>query len=761
MKKRMCIYFLIFIISVFYLSIPKVVFGQSLAEEVFRGEHNATILDEKIRPLFPDVLRAFGEPEVQSWLKHSSIQTFLNNPGFLRAIDPNIDYRFVGLLTLNDALRKLFADEKFQTLLLPPNQIDELVDLIEQEPLPHNLEIVSENNQSGNPGDELQLRVKVTDQNDQPLGNINVDFELTLGRDKKGSLSNPSGKTNNITGIAETTLTLGEEPGIYKVEASVDGYPLLPQTFTAAAIGGGNGGGDKPRVTTNLEIISGDRQKGETDKRLSQPFVVGVLDQFNKPLPDTSVTFHVMDGGGQLSIINTNDQLSSNNTTATTTTDEYGQASAILRLGPEPGVNRVRASVGGTTPQRTFAAAATTPALPVVYWIENDAIYRFDGRSREKLNIDFQMGWTPTSLAVDMIRGKLYWTERKRGQQKGRIRSANLNGKNPKVLRLGKNNSIEAVLEGIVVDAEKGWLYWTHSHRRNPGKIQSIGVNGKGFQAGLIKDLGSLKHIALGVEWSETPDAIYWTAYDADNESWGIWSSSLSGDIKNKELLKLGGLGELSGLAVAENKLYWAEKTVAGQGRIRCASITGGSVKTLHVLEGSIPSGIAVDAAGSSLYWTSSNSSNESSSTGSIQRLNLDEPIDIVVKDLGNPTGIVLGSAPGLSVPASPAAPPTIVESSDQNALLANYPNPFNPETWIPYQLSEATDVTVSIYSVNGQLVRHLNLGHQTAGVYRSRSRAAYWDGRNAFGERVASGLYFYTLTAGDFTATRKMLIRK
>ena len=98
---------------------------------------------------------------------------------------------------------------------------------------------------------------------------------------------------------------------------------------------------------------------------------------------------------------------------------------------------------------------------------------------------------------------------------------------------------------------------------------------------------------------------------------------------------------------------------------------------------------------------------------------------------------------------------------SVENTLLANYPNPFNPETWIPYQLSAAADVSVSIYSVNGHLVRRLDLGHQSAGVYRSRRRAAYWDGRNAFGERVASGLYFYTLTAGDFTATRKMLIRK
>ena len=97
----------------------------------------------------------------------------------------------------------------------------------------------------------------------------------------------------------------------------------------------------------------------------------------------------------------------------------------------------------------------------------------------------------------------------------------------------------------------------------------------------------------------------------------------------------------------------------------------------------------------------------------------------------------------------------------EETALLHNYPNPFNPETWIPYQLAEAAEVTVRIYAANGVLVRRLALGHQTPGTYQSRSRAVYWDGKNEVGESVASGVYFYTLTAGDFTATRKMLIRK
>ena len=94
-------------------------------------------------------------------------------------------------------------------------------------------------------------------------------------------------------------------------------------------------------------------------------------------------------------------------------------------------------------------------------------------------------------------------------------------------------------------------------------------------------------------------------------------------------------------------------------------------------------------------------------------------------------------------------------------AVLPNYPNPFNPETWIPYQLAKAVDVTVTIYDIHGHVVRSLDVGHQRAGLYHSRSRAMHWDGRNAQGESVASGVYFYTLTAGEFSATHKLLIAK
>ncbi len=94
-----------------------------------------------------------------------------------------------------------------------------------------------------------------------------------------------------------------------------------------------------------------------------------------------------------------------------------------------------------------------------------------------------------------------------------------------------------------------------------------------------------------------------------------------------------------------------------------------------------------------------------------------------------------------------------------ETKLMQNYPNPFNPETWIPYQLARDTSVTICIYTVEGQLVRTLDLGEKPAGMYLDSSRAAYWDGKNGYGEAAASGVYFYILKAGSFGKIKKLSI--
>ena len=99
--------------------------------------------------------------------------------------------------------------------------------------------------------------------------------------------------------------------------------------------------------------------------------------------------------------------------------------------------------------------------------------------------------------------------------------------------------------------------------------------------------------------------------------------------------------------------------------------------------------------------------------------------------------------------------------SVSETRLLPNYPNPFNPETWIPYQLAKAADVSVKIYDVGGRLVRTVSVGFRPVGYYLTRERAAYWDGRNETGEPVSSGVYFLQFVAGDFTTTQRVVIVK
>ena len=96
-----------------------------------------------------------------------------------------------------------------------------------------------------------------------------------------------------------------------------------------------------------------------------------------------------------------------------------------------------------------------------------------------------------------------------------------------------------------------------------------------------------------------------------------------------------------------------------------------------------------------------------------------------------------------------------------QAGLGNNFPNPFNPDTWIPYQLPSPAQVVIKIYNVQGQLVRTLNIGQREAGYYTTKERAGYWNGRNEQGESVASGVYFYTIKAGNFVATKRLVVLK
>jgi hypothetical protein len=122
------------------------------------------------------------------------------------------------------------------------------------------------------------------------------------------------------------------------------------------------------------------------------------------------------------------------------------------------------------------------------------------------------------------------------------------------------------------------------------------------------------------------------------------------------------------------------------------------------------------------------------------------------VSDPAGPFKVVLTEIP----PLTQQAPPK------ESGLLPNYPNPFNPETWIPYQLSSPAEVAITIYNARGEHVRSLNLGYQSAGSYIDKASAAYWDGRTELGEAVASGVYYYAIrTSSGFSSARKMVVMK
>ena len=498
----------------------------------------------------------------------------------------------------------------------------------------------------------------------------------------------------------------------------------------------------EPRRATDLKIVYGNNQSGEVGKPL-EPFVVGVLDQNGKPLPRTAVTFAVPAEGGRLS--KTMD-----------TTDVYGQARTILTLGSSAGRHSVTARAAGIS-QTQFTATATAlppppeepvPVVPVrssteeppMYWIAGNTIYYRPTGGGEKIFKPPQSGTLTGGLAVDMEGGKVYWTEETINNM-GRIQSADLN--------LTKVETVQetiAVPYDIAFDAKEKNLYWTNSF----GKIQSINVDDEEFRGDFItpKKFPTMKE-PMHIAFDMTTRRLHWTEMDADG-IWSIYNTYVDHVDKGTAMrrrLEKEDLGQVKGIAVAGDVVYWTEQTSSG-GEVRSVNRNGsGSKKPLAMTE-SIPVGIAVDPVGGMVYWTTSHGIRSAPLMG-----------DTVVIGEETPAGIALGGT--AAVPAAPAAPSISPVVSVENTLLANYPNPFNPETWIPYQLSASADVSVSIYAVDGRLVRRLDLGHQVEGVYRSRSRAAYWDGRNEFGERVASGLYFYTLTAGDFTATRKMLIRK
>ena len=367
---------------------------------------------------------------------------------------------------------------------------------------------------------------------------------------------------------------------------------------------------------------------------------------------------------------------------------------------------------------------------PPMYWVNtnNGVLYSLIDAEVENLGPNVR---NATSLAIDGGNEKVYWTE-KTSNTTGKIRRANLDGTNVQLIK-----NLTSAPHSIALDTAAGKIYLTNGW----GKVQRLNVDGSNFEPNLITGLDSPNGLALDM----IEGKVYWTEQMGD-ASGKIRRANLDGS--NIALVKsLTSAPRDLAIDTTHGKLYLTNS----RGKVQRLNFDGSNFQPNLITDLDAPKGIAVDMIGGKIYWTEADGISCSNLSG--------EDIQKVVTGLAMPADIVLAralvNAAVASAPAMPMTPP------EETTLLPNYPNPFNPETWIPYRLAKPADVTLTIYAVNGQLIRRLALGHQRAGTYQSRSRAAYWDGKNGVGESVASGLYFFTLSADDFIATGKMSIKK
>ena len=399
----------------------------------------------------------------------------------------------------------------------------------------------------------------------------------------------------------------------------------------------------------------------------------------------------------------------------------------------------------------------------------------------------------PMGIAVDTAGSKLYWTN-----SRGRIQSANLDGS-------GITNVLQNLPGPMDIAVARGIVYWTQFDATESAGNVGI-VNPTAAQT-------VARYISTG---SDTPGSlvinggkVYWTEMTGD--SGGTINSANLNRTGATELASI--LAVPMGIAVdtARSKLYWTNS----RGRVQSANLDGSGITNVVSGLGSpgdmvLSNSIAAPAATPTPTTTPTASKYDVNSDGSVDNtdaglvadamgtsnarydVNGDGTVNfldlLLVFDNRDDNAAGAPTIVGMKMSAaqidiikeqidlliatndrSPAALRTLIylqqllvtARPEKTQLLANYPNPFNPETWIPYELATDTDVRLTIYNTQGVVIRTLQLGHQSAGYYTGRDRAAYWDGRNALGEQVASGLYFYQLETDEMSLMRKMVILK
>ena len=363
--------------------------------------------------------------------------------------------------------------------------------------------------------------------------------------------------------------------------------------------------------------------------------------------------------------------------------------------------------------------------------------------------------WPPSTLAV--AAGNVYWTE------SGRIRYANISGETRMI-----HDLITGLDEPLSIAIAGNKLYWLERSADASGKLQRINLNGTHVE--VLKSFTRLYDTSLSVD--RTHQKLYLigsggklSRRDLSGTGYTVVVSGLQQPISiaiggatpaeeatatpttptptqtaSKYDLNADGTVDIMDVEIVFTALA-SENPPATPGKL---DVTGDGQLTIHDLVAVSQNIEASNAAAAP--------ARHAKLTG-VQIHRIQEQIHLLqtMKDTSLGVQRTLAYLQNLLAAARP----------EKTQLLANYPNPFNPETWIPYELATDTQVKITIYNAQGVIIRTLQLGQQSAGYYTDRERAAYWDGRNALGEQVASGIYFYQLETDELSTLRKMVILK
>ena len=617
--------------------------------------------------------------------------------------------------------------------------------------------IISGNNQEGSPGETLPnpLVVGVKDQLDKPLRNVQVTFAVTDG---EGKLTTTKTKTDR-NGRAESKLTLGPNAGTNTVSVSASGIEQS-EVFNAEGI----------RTPEFILKTSGDSQEGLPGTTLTNPFVVEVQDKNGAALGGVSVTFAVTEGEGTLGVTSTE-------------TDSNGRAESTFTLGRSPGTYTVEASAEGVEESVVFSAEVKRREFVLSLPSGSSFVHiplrvtEVDGEARTIESVGDlydALGGAETVnlLTIRTQQWHSYLGDTSRGtasdslltDDKGIIASMKvpvdlhlvgdaLGEDGTSTIRLQTGTNLVGVPLKDVRITRVSDLFALEGIRDNVPEI-SVSVNGNFKVVSRAGDEGDVP-IVGGQSFIMT--AQHEATVEISGDGWGSFSGvqaaprsvlSSTFDQNVSPVLCLTG----SIVYEAEGRERNTPPTRSRLTVIVKNLTTGKTITTLAI------KGDALQSKRLSYQLTAIDATTgRVAQAGDILEISLQSPNPLIrvepLRHTVTPTD-VKDSQIQLS-------PLITYELPTETILLMNYPNPFNPETWIPYQLAEDTTVTMAIYDVKGALVRRLEIGHQSAGFYTERGRAVYWDGRNESGELVAGGLYFYQLGTPSFRQLRRMLIVK